>query len=94
MPSNEEAHQPACLLAHNVVNKLTAIVGLCDLLKEKAEQQDAECVDRLTRIQGLAKLAAKELIDHQCNLSSIIEMTKSEESAAVFGKRVDTPTWR
>jgi hypothetical protein len=39
-------------------------------------------------------LAAKELIDHQCNLSSIIEMTKSEESAAVFGKRVDTPAWR
>ena len=94
MPSNEEPHQPACLLAHNVVNKLSAIIGLCDLLKEKAEEQDAECINRLTRIHDLAKLAANELIDHQCSLSAVLQMTKAEESAAVFGKRVDTPAWR
>src|ERR1035441_3054375 len=45
-----EKHQPACVLAHDVVNKLSAIVGFCDLLVENAEQRDTECVKRLMSI--------------------------------------------
>ena len=76
MQSNGEKHQHACLLAHDVVNKLSAIIGFCDLLVENAEQPDTECATRLTSIRELAKSAAKQLIDHQCELSVLIRSTK------------------
>jgi hypothetical protein len=65
--------EPADLLVHNVVNKLSAIIGFCDLLIEKAEKQDAECARRLLSIHELAKSAAKELTDHQCHFSPIVQ---------------------
>jgi light-regulated signal transduction histidine kinase (bacteriophytochrome) len=75
-----EKHQPPCSLAHDLVNKLSAIIGFCDLLVEKAEQQDAECVNRLTSIHALAASAAKQLTDHQCELSVLIRITKPATS--------------
>ena len=33
-----ERHEPACRVAHNLVNTLSAIIGHCHLLNEKIEQ--------------------------------------------------------
>ena len=78
MKSNLEKHQPTCLLAHDVVNKLSAIIGFCDLLKEKTEKRDTECAARLTVIHDLAKSAVKELVDHQCQVYAEIRSSKPE----------------
>ena len=69
MQSNS-VYRPGCLLAHSLVNKLSIIVGQCDLLHEKAPE-DPECLRRLLIIRDLAKSIAKELNEHQCHLDEI-----------------------
>ena len=83
MQSNEENHQPACFLAHDLVNKLSVVVGHCDLLIEKALPQDKELAGRLALIREVAKSAAHDLIDHQCELSVVIRSTKPTKSLTV-----------
>lgn len=73
MQSTPQYH-PGCLLAHGLVNKLSVIVGLCDLLEEKASE-DSECLKRLNVIRNIAKSMAEELNVHQCHLD---ELTRAE----------------
>lgn len=61
---SEHKHQPACMMTHDLVNKLGAIVGHCDLLIEQTGQ-DSEFSQRLTLIRGIAEKAAKDLAQHQ-----------------------------
>ena len=74
-----EKHQPACFLAHDLVNKLSAIVGFCQLLTEKAGQQDSERLNRLSVIHDLAQSAAKHLTEHQCELLAVMRTAKLEK---------------
>jgi light-regulated signal transduction histidine kinase (bacteriophytochrome) len=60
---NAERHQPVCIVAHHLVNKLSAIIGVGDLLRENAEEE-TESAKRLVMVHELAKSAAKELTDH------------------------------
>jgi hypothetical protein len=54
-------------VAHNLVNKLSAIIGHSELLGTKAEQ-GTECAKRLILILDLAKSAAHELTEHQSQI--------------------------
>ena len=83
MQSNGEKHQPACFLAHDLVNKLSVIVGRCDLLIEKAQRQDEELAARLILIREVAKSAARDLTDHQCQLSEVIRITSAGKNLSV-----------
>jgi hypothetical protein len=38
MASETESHEAACLVAHNLISKLAAIVGRCGLLNERTKQ--------------------------------------------------------
>jgi hypothetical protein len=40
MASEGKRHEPACMIAHNLISKLAAIVGRCDLLNEGTKQSD------------------------------------------------------
>jgi hypothetical protein len=64
-------YQPSCNLAHGLVNKLSLIVGYCDLLKDDA-LEDSKCRKRLDAIRGIAKDMAHELLGHQCELEVIL----------------------
>ena len=64
MKSKGDRHQPACMAAHDLVNKLAAIVGHCDLLIEVTEQ-GTESARRLALIRDIAESAVKELNEHQ-----------------------------
>jgi len=59
-------NQPTCIMAHDLLNKLTVIIGGCDLLEEKAS--DSECVRLILAIRDSAKAMADELKQHQCDL--------------------------
>jgi len=72
-----ERPQPACMLAHDLVNKLSVIIGHCDLLGAKAEP-GTECVKRPTAIHDTAKSMATELTNHQCKLSAVIRSTDQQ----------------
>ena len=69
MGSKSERHQPVCMVAHDLVNKLSAIVGHCDLLIE-IMGRDVEYAGRLTLIRDIAKAAAEELTEHQRKLAA------------------------
>lgn len=75
--------QPSCILAHNLINKLTAIIGGCELLEEESEASSA-CVKRLQLIRDVAKSMADDLRQHQCYLDSLarVRVMASEADSA------------
>ena len=79
MTSKAERHQPVCNVSHYVINKLTAIIGNCDLMLEKMEK-GTEHARRLAVIREIANETAKELTDHQFRVEA--EMKKTEERKA------------
>ena len=67
MGSKGERHEPACMVAHNMINTLSAIIGQCDLMKEKIGK-DTEAAMRLATVHNLAQSAVKQLTEHQREL--------------------------
>ena len=63
MASEREPHEPACMVAHNVISKLGAIVGRCDLLNER--RQSAESRKHIAAIREIAESTIEELTEHQ-----------------------------
>jgi hypothetical protein len=54
------------MLSHHVLNKLSAIVGNCDILQERserAEMPDPQCLKRLAVIREIAMELAEEIKD-------------------------------
>jgi hypothetical protein len=78
---NVSKRQPSCILAHNLLNKLTVIIGGCDLLNEQVDEH-SECSKRLATIRDVAKSMAEDLTQHQCYLDVmsrrelIVDMSK------------------
>ena len=69
--SNVGCYEPACLLAHRMVDKLSVIVGYCELASGEVEP-GSDCAKRLDLIQDTAAEMAKELSVHQCRLSEAV----------------------
>jgi hypothetical protein len=63
----KECDRTACSLACELIDKLTVIVGNCDLLREGMGAGSAEA-KRLDLIRGMAKEIANELSGCQCRL--------------------------
>jgi len=76
--SNRGCHEPACLLAHRLVDTLSVIVGYCELGNEDAPPgtESAKCLEM---IHKMATKMAKELSTHQCHLSGLIQNTGAEK---------------
>ena len=64
-------YQPSCNLAHGLVNKLSVIVGYCDLAKDDVPE-DSKCRKHMEAIRSIAKNMAEELLRHQCDLEVIM----------------------
>jgi hypothetical protein len=60
-------YQPSCVLAHNLLNKLSVIVGCCDLLKAEVPE-NATCEVRLRAIRRIAQQMAEYLGKHRCQM--------------------------
>lgn len=59
------SYQPLRALAHQLINKLSVIVGLCDLEQQKANS-DRELANHLQTIHDIAFTATERLVEHQC----------------------------
>ena len=64
MRRKAEVHQPPWMAAHDLNNKLSVIVGNCDLLIEKTEP-GTDQARRLAIIREAADAAVKELAEYQ-----------------------------
>ena len=69
MASETERHEPACMVAHNLISKLAAIVGRCDLLNQRTEQS-AGSAKHIAVIRDMAESAIKELTEHQRSIEA------------------------
>lgn len=83
--SNVGCYEPACLLAHRLVDKLSVIIGHCDLVSEEAEP-GSECAKRLNLIHDVAAEMAKELSAHQCRLSEAVRSTVGQCASGRLGE--------
>ncbi|MFZ0735447.1 MAG: hypothetical protein WAM79_24235 [Candidatus Sulfotelmatobacter sp.] len=79
MGTKRQQHLPMCFVAHDIVNKLSVIVGHADLLLETTEK-DTECARRLALIRDIAEQCANELKQHQRDLAA--QLQKSEKRKA------------
>jgi hypothetical protein len=57
---------PVCLTTHSIVNKLSVIIGNCQLLGERAT--DPECAARLQMIHQIAQAIAVEISSNECQV--------------------------
>lgn len=78
MPSKGELPQPVRGVIHDLVNKLSTIVGNCDLLNEMTEQ-GTEYAKRLAIIRHAAVSAAKDLTEHQGQLAREIRRVDEQK---------------
>ena len=60
-------YKPECPLAHNLINKLSVIVGNCDLLVERIPET-SPLWDRMLLVRDMAKSVAQELGQLECDL--------------------------
>jgi len=64
MQSKEERHGPTCMLAHEMITKLSALIGQCDLLIGMTEP--GSVIEKKTaQIHRIAALVVDELKEHQ-----------------------------
>jgi nitrogen-specific signal transduction histidine kinase len=66
--SGKEPYRTDCPLAHDLINKLSVIVGNCDLLVERIPET-SPLWNRMLLVRDLAKLVGEELGQLQCDLA-------------------------
>lgn len=83
MPTVPEVgkHQPSCDLAHEVLNKLSIIVGSCDLMRDEVES--VACLQRLQTIRRAALELADNLQYHQCHVRELIREAAKKTPAGL-----------
>jgi hypothetical protein len=78
----KECDRTACSLACELIDKLTVMVGNCDLLREEMEAGSADST-RLDLIRGMAKEIAKELGGCQCRLLEAVRSVGGQKHYVV-----------
>lgn len=82
----QDKHTPLCVVSHNLINKLTVIIGSCQLLQEKTEQMGVggEFSRRISIIESIAQGLADELKQHQCRLDTMARVALCGGRASVL----------
>jgi hypothetical protein len=65
--SSANTNQPECPLVHALINKLSAVIGNCDLMLENTPE-DSPQLARIKLIRDTAKSIVAELAEYQCDL--------------------------
>src|SRR6185437_12051306 len=87
--SGGKANNVACILAHDLVNKITAIVCHCDILETKAaDHGDVECREHLRKVRDLATGMALMLHRGECAVQAVNGiLTLQNAFATELGKK-------
>lgn len=79
--SSNKIHKPDCPLAHDLINKSSAIVGHCDLLLEEMPE-DSPFRKRMFLVQQLARSMAADIVQFQCDLTR--RRTVNSDKTSIF----------
>ena len=79
--ANGNSYQLDCPLAHDLINKLTAIVGHCDLLVERVPE-NSPLFARMLLVRDMAKSVGEELGQFQCDLARLRVTQEQKEPVA------------
>jgi hypothetical protein len=74
------AYERLCVLAHDLNNKLSIIVGECELLSEH-DGVTPECAHRLARIKDLAIAMSKRINSSDCRMVAAGEEQRKSTAA-------------
>ena len=77
--STRERYQPACLFGHRLIDKLSVIIGTCDLASDQKEPS-TEYATHLALIRDTAKEMARELVEHQCQLTEAVRSKEVQKN--------------
>lgn len=66
-----KAVEPSCLLAHNLLNRISVIVSECEFLRMAGVDYNEEMGRRLDVIRETALRMGEELAEHECKLESL-----------------------
>ena len=80
--TSPDCHHPVCILAHELVNKLSTIVGHCDLSHDPG-QTERQLTNHLAKICETAMSMAEKLNHHQCQLAFLARSLPSQEVPAL-----------
>ena len=69
-------YYPSCDLSHDLINKLSAIMGYCELLT--GEEDERERQRKLRLMMNLAATMAEQLKSHVCRLKALAKPPQSE----------------
>jgi signal transduction histidine kinase len=75
-------HYSNCLLAHDLLNKLTVVLGNCELLKEEAPEGSAR-LKRLLLIRDVAASMAESIKKHHCDLDAVMRSADPPQRLSV-----------
>jgi len=76
------AYDRLCILAHDLNNKLSVIVGECELLSQH-DEVTPECSRRLTRLKELAISMSKRINGSDCRMIAAGEEREKSAPALV-----------
>jgi hypothetical protein len=79
MEIKEQCHHPVCLYAHDLVNKLSAIVGRCDPSMEEAERS-ADRDKHVKIIREIAKSMCDALQSQLCQPDPVSQSISSPKA--------------
>jgi hypothetical protein len=82
MEIKEQCHHPVCLYAHDLVNKLSAIVGRCDLSLEAERSADHD--KHVKIIREIAKSMCDTLQSQLCEPGPVSESISSPKALSEF----------
>src|SRR5436305_5956333 len=77
-PSISEPYRPSSIIVHNLINKLSVIIGRCDLMMDMAEDE-TEWANRLLEIRELAKSMAHEIVQDRSDCRCPAELPRKDE---------------
>jgi hypothetical protein len=77
-PPSDKRYQPICPLCHGVLDKLSAIIGYCDLLSQRVVSP-TDCSKDVGSIRDIARQLAQELATFQCELLEASRQAETQE---------------
>jgi len=88
--SHRDEYQASCMLSHDLINKLTVVVGTCDLLQQRIEQlagkADPDFVKKVALIRKVSKEIVEQMAKHTCRMDVTSKGLDAQPSAVTLAK--------
>ena len=70
------AAEPMCMLAHDLLNRLTTVIAECEMIL--LEDPESPASDRVRVIKEMSVQMARHLSRHQCQVTEILRRSLPE----------------